>query len=89
MKNHEKIENFRFFKIDPNVKIWAYGGQFGPKTHFFREIFTFLAGAYTGRAPSTGENTYAFSAGGPKMSKKSRKIMKKSKIFDFSTPIQM
>ena len=30
-KNHEKIENFRFFKIDPKVKIWSYGGQFWPK----------------------------------------------------------
>ena len=65
------------------MKIWAYGGQFGPKNHFFREIFTFLAGAHTGRAPSTGEITYAFSARGLKMSKKSRKNHEKVEIFRF------
>ena len=56
-KKFEKIENFRFFEIDPKVKKWTYGRQFWPKNHFF------LAGAYSGRAPGTGETTYAFSAG--------------------------
>ena len=87
-KNHEKIENFQIFKIDRNVKIWSNGCQFWPKNQLFCKIFTFLAWVCTGRAPSTWENTYAFSAAGPKKSKKTEKIMKKSKIFDFSKSIQ-
>ena len=44
VENHEKVENFRFSKIDPNVKIWTYGGQFCPKNHVFCKIFTFFFG---------------------------------------------
>ena len=41
-KKHEKVEFFKFFEIDPNVKIWSFGGQFWPKNQVFE------AGAYTG-----------------------------------------
>ena len=79
-KNHEKIENFQIFKIDRNVKIWSNGGQIGPTNRLLCKIVTFLAAACAGRAPSTGEKTYAFSAGGPKKSKKSKKS-RKNRIF--------
>ena len=69
-KTGEKVEIFQNFKIDPKVKICSYGGQFWPKSRLFCEIFVFfcffLTGACTGRAPTTGEKTYAFSAGKPK-----------------------
>ena len=48
------------------MKIWSNGCQFWPKNRLFCKIFTFLAWACTGRPPSTGENAYSFSAGGPK-----------------------
>ena len=52
------------------------------KLNFFFAKFSlfFLAWACTGRAPSSGEKTYAFSAGGPKKSKKSKKS-RKNRIF--------
>ena len=94
-KKVEKIEKImkksKIFGFLKSIETWKFGQmevRSGRKINFFCKIFTFLAWACTGRAPSTGEKTYAFSAGGPKKSKKIAKMAKKSKFFKFSKSIQ-
>ena len=83
MGNREKVENFQVLKIDPNVKIWTYIGEFWPKNQGFGKIFNFFFWLVPlrERALTVGENTYAFSARGTKKSKKVRKIRKKIENF--------
>ena len=84
-ENHEKVEFFRFFKIDPKVKIWSYGGQFWPKNRFFFENFVFFffgSGPILGGLPVLGKILMHFQPGGQKSRKKSKNY-EKVEFFQF------
>ena len=71
-RKNRNFSNFQNRSKSENLVIWR--SVLAEKTTFFAKIsLFFLAWACTGRAPSTGEQTYAFSAGGPKKSKKVEK----------------